>query len=97
MYEWDNNKNENNITKHGIDFIDAKEIWQGVVVEVFSPQTQHNEKRIIAIGLYKRRYITVIYTWREENKRLISARKARKNEQEYYKNEIRREFGEKSN
>jgi TatD DNase family protein len=34
-------------------------------------------------------YITVVYTWRGNNKRIISARKARKNEQEYYQNETR--------
>jgi len=85
-FEWDDNKNKVNITKHGIDFVDAKEIWQGKVMEFPSPQ-DHNEERIIAIGLYKERCITVIYTWRDNIRRLISARKARENEQKDYENE----------
>lgn len=84
MYEWDEEKRRINIEKHGVDFIRAKEIWQGPVLELPSPQTHHGESRILAIGMIERYCITVIYTWRGENRRLISARKARKNEQAHY-------------
>ncbi len=87
VFEWDNNKNKINIEKHGIDFVDAKDIWQGQVLEFTSPQDHHSEKRMIAIGVCKERYITVIYTWRNQTRRLISARKARDYEKENYKNE----------
>nr|WP_244860150.1 BrnT family toxin [Nitrosococcus oceani] len=39
-------------------------MWQGPVVEIFSPQAGHGEARIIAIGMLADRCITVIYTWR---------------------------------
>ncbi|MDN5872717.1 MAG: BrnT family toxin [Nitrococcus sp.] len=83
-FEWDENKNAANLEKHGIDFVRAKEIWQGPVMEMFSPQTQHSEDRIIAVGMVDGLCIAVIYTWRGENRRLISARRARKNEQTHY-------------
>ena len=89
IYEWDNEKNKLNIAKHGIDFTDAKEIWQSPVVEFASNQNQHNEQRVLAIGLIQGYCITVIYTWRGTAKRLISARKARKDERENYQNAIR--------
>ena len=85
-FEWNEDKNKINIVKHGIDFVDAKDIWQGQVLEFPSPQ-DHSEERIVTIGLCEERYITVIYTCRGNNRRLISARKARKNEQENYENE----------
>lgn len=88
MFEWDEDKRRKNLEKHGIDFIRAKEIWNGPVVEGPSPQTGHQEERIIAIGRLEHRCITVIYTWRGENRRLISARKARKYEQAHYENAI---------
>lgn len=89
MYEWDENKRQKNIEKHGIDFIDVKEMWDYPVCEIISPQTTHNEERFLAIGKIKGMCITVIYTWRDKKKRLISARKARKHEKEYYDNETR--------
>jgi len=89
VYEWDETKRRLNIESHGIDFIDAKEIWQGPVLEMSSPQLHHGEDRIVAIGLLIDCCITVIYTWRNDNRRLISARKARKNEQKDYKNATR--------
>ncbi len=86
MYEWDENKRQKNIEKHKIDFIDVKEMWDYPVCEFFSLQTNHNEERFLAIGRIKEAYITVVYTWRGGKKRLISARKARKHEKEYYDN-----------
>ena len=46
MFEWDENKRHINIEKHGIDFVDAKELWLGEVIEIISPQTSHGETRI---------------------------------------------------
>ncbi|HAV64750.1 MAG TPA: BrnT family toxin [Verrucomicrobiales bacterium] len=88
MYEWDEDKRLTNIEKHAIDFVRAKEIWTGPVLEIQSPQSEHGEERILAIGMVDDRCITVVYTWRGDNRRLISARKARKDEQAHYENEI---------
>jgi uncharacterized protein len=83
-FEWDPDKNDANLKKHNIDFEGAKAIWNGRIIEVQSTQSQNTEERSLAIGLYKGREITVIYTKREGKIRLISARRARKNEREYY-------------
>ena len=84
MFEWDENKRLLNLGKHGIDFVAAKEIWEGPVLEAPSNQNHHGEERLLAIGRVNDRCITVVYTWRGENRRLISARKARTHEQEAY-------------
>ena len=83
-FEWDSTKNEANIKKHGIDFSGAQTIWDGYVVTLQSIQKYHGEIRFLAIGLYKGREITVVYTQRDRKRRLISARRARKNEREIY-------------
>ena len=87
MFEWDEEKREINIQKHGIDFLQAKEIWLHPVLEMRSKQ-DHGEDRYIAIGKTEGVTIAVIYTWRDQARRLISARKARKNEQKGYENKF---------
>ena len=84
MFEWDDNKNNQNIDKHGIDFEDAKEIWHNLVIEKPSSQNYHGELRIEAVGAIDGHIITVIYTPRGDNKRIISVRKSRENEKEAY-------------
>ena len=83
-FEWDESKCLANLQKHGIDFIRAKEIWWGDVLEVPSPQEDHGEKRYLAYGRLEGRVVAVVYTWRGEARRIISARRARDYEREAY-------------
>jgi len=87
LFEWDETKRQLNLHKHGIDFIDAQKIWSGSVLEYSSDQTHHDEERYLAIGEFDGDCITVIFTWRGDTRRLISARKARHYEQKDYQNE----------
>ena len=76
-FEWDENKHQVNIDKHGINFIDAAGMIDGG--HIFIAQSPHeDEQRFIATGIIKECYITVIYTMRGEITRIISARAARK-------------------
>lgn len=84
LFEWDEAKRQQNIKKHGIDFYDVREIWLGDVLEYASWQSHHGEERYLAIGRMHEELVTVIFTWREGFRRLISARKARRYEQEDY-------------
>jgi len=89
-FEWDGAKRRSNIHKHGIDFLDAKDIWQGNVLEIPSPQWQHGEQRHIALGVLKGRVIAVVLTWRSRRRHLISARMARDYEKAIYQSTLRR-------
>jgi uncharacterized DUF497 family protein len=82
-FEWDEAKRLANIAKHDIDFEQAKEIWQGRFVEIPSPQ-EHGEERLLAYGEIDGVEIAVVFTWRDDRRRLISARKARDYEREWY-------------
>ena len=88
--EWDEAKRLANIEKHAIDFYRAKEIWNGFVLEVPSPQGEHGEARSIALGTLEGRIIAVVFTWRRRTRRIISARRARKLEEAIYKNALGR-------
>jgi uncharacterized DUF497 family protein len=87
-FEWDEDKRQRNIRNHGIDFERAKEIWQGLVLEFPSYPRRFSEERFLAIGQSEGRIITVVFTWRGKNRRIISARAARRDERENYKKEI---------
>jgi hypothetical protein len=83
-FEWDEAKNQENITKHGIDFTRAKEIFTGRVLEEVDDRYDYGETRIIATGMASGQEITVVYTMRGNVSRIISARKATENERRAY-------------
>lgn len=82
-FEWDENKRQQNIRKHGIDFPRAAAGLQEPHLEKMSDK--NGEARILAICPETRCLIAVVYTMRGEVCRIISARAARKNEQEQYR------------
>jgi uncharacterized DUF497 family protein len=81
-FEWDQNKSDANLIKHGIDFEDASEVFYGPVVVRRS--NRNNEERWIAIGKSNDRYVSVIFTRRNEVIRIISARHSRTDEKRAY-------------
>lgn len=86
-FEWDEEKRQSNLQKHGVDFIRACQIFEGYTVEFEDSRYNYGEERFIAIGQTGGQVFTVVYTLRGEVIRLISARKATKNERRiYYEN-----------
>jgi uncharacterized DUF497 family protein len=83
-FEWDEEKNNANLTKHGIDFEDASELFYGPVI--FRGSNRNNEERWIAIGKSRDRIMSVIFTRRNDLIRIISARHPRPNEARAYRN-----------
>ncbi len=83
-FEWDEAKRESNVAKHGIDFIRAKLVFDGRL-EVTRRSAYLVEERFISIGIVEGHFITVVWTKREENIRLISARRARNEEKREYR------------
>ena len=81
-FEWDENKRNATLEKHGLDFIDAVKIFKGDVLTARSPH--EDEDRWIAIGLLEGTLIAVIYTLRGGIYRIITARRARKKERDLY-------------
>jgi uncharacterized DUF497 family protein len=84
-YEWDEAKNAANIAKHRIDFDEAVRIFEGPVLENIDRRRDYGEVRIVAFGEVDGRELTVVYTMRGENPRIISARRSYKNERRTYR------------
>jgi uncharacterized protein len=81
--EWDAAKAASNRDKHGIDFDEAIEIFYGP--SLLRRSDRNAEERWLAIGETERRVVTVVFTWRGDALRIISARRARKNEERAYR------------
>jgi uncharacterized DUF497 family protein len=67
-----------NKEKHGVSFEDAVVVFSGPTLTERSDRK--GERRWIAVGRLKGRLVTVVYTRQGETIRIISARRARKNE-----------------
>ncbi len=91
-FEWDENKNVRNQEKHGLAFEDAAlAFFDENAIKITDNRKDYGEQRFQLIGAIDNIAIVfVAYTNRNQNIRLISARKANKKERglyEYSKND----------
>ena len=86
-FEWDENKNKSNQEKHGIDFNDAKDVFEDES-NIISEDLRKNygETRWKIVGKIYGSIISVVYTIRDKVTRIISARKASRKERDEYNN-----------
>ena len=93
-FEWDEDKNQENIRKHGFDFADAWEIFEAPMRVALDAREDYGEDRWIGIGLLGNRIVVVVFTERgEETIRIISLRKALKHERKRFEEALRDELG----
>jgi uncharacterized DUF497 family protein len=78
-FEFDENKSTVNKEKHGIDFIEAQKLWKDSNLTEF-PLESEDEPRFLVIGKISEKYWSGIITYRKNNVRIISVRRARKKE-----------------
>jgi hypothetical protein len=83
-FEWDEAKRARNLRDHKIDFVDIVPLFEGQVLEIVDDRFNYGETRIKCLGEIDGRVYVAIYTWRGENRRIISARKANAREQRAY-------------
>ena len=84
MVQWDSDKAAANLKKHGIDFSDAATVL-GDDLALTVPDDDPDEQRFVTLGMDALgRVLVVAYTWRENERRLISARKATRSERRQY-------------
>lgn len=87
-FEWDKNKADANLLKHGVAFQHAvKAFSDHFAIELIDDRMDYGEERVNLIGMCDGVLLHVTYTGRGERIRIISARRAEKHEQEYYYNE----------
>lgn len=83
-YEWDTNKAKANLRKHRIDFADAATVFDDDLALTISDDTE-NEERFVSVGRdVVGRILVVVYSFRGDQIRIISARKANRLERKQY-------------
>lgn len=89
-YQWDPKKNAANEAKHGVSFWTAVVIFKNPVLERQDTRRDYQEIRFIAFGKANEDVLCVVYTRRNNDIRLISARRASRHEREIYEEATRR-------
>ncbi len=88
MFEWDKAKAGENEKKHGVQFSDAFAVFEDPNALTMD-QFIHGEERHVTMGMDAYgRILVVVYTWRGERIRIISARKATRSEIRQYESGI---------
>ncbi len=82
-FEFDLVKSAANKAKHGIDFVEAQALWADDGL-VDAPVPSEGEQRFLVIGRLSGRHWTAVCTLRGESIRIISVRRARKEEIGHY-------------
>ena len=90
-YEWDENKRQQNLIKHGLDFADAWQLFENPMVVWPDSRFEYDEDRWIGIGIMLTAVVAILaFTERDPDiVRIISLRKAMKHEKEKYEHTVR--------
>jgi uncharacterized DUF497 family protein len=82
-FEFDNDKSQANLEKHGIDFNAAQNLWEDpYLLEIQAKAI--DEERFLIVGRIDERHWSAVVTYRGRRIRLISVRRSRKKEVELY-------------
>ena len=93
-FEWDEQKNQINIKKHGLDFCDAHKVFGYPMLVNLDRRKDYCEERWIGIGLMDIRVVVIVFTEIDEDIiRVISFRKAISSERKRYEQAYKDKFG----
>ncbi|PSB26850.1 BrnT family toxin [Stenomitos frigidus] len=94
-FEWDQQKNQANIVKHGLDFADAPKIFRLPLRVSLDERQDYGEERWIGIGILDGRVMVIVFTEPDEQIiRILSLRKALPYERKRYEQFLKNELGE---
>ena len=83
-FEWDEAKRRSNLWRHGIDFANLREVFDGDPVTYRDDRYDYGEERLITLGLLKGHVVAIVHTESDDVIRIISARKAERHEEIRY-------------
>ncbi len=84
IFEWDQAKSDKNFAERGFGFEYACRIFGGDIIEWDDTRRDYGERRVIAIGEVDEEIYVIVYTPREQVRRIISARPASRRERDAY-------------
>lgn len=88
-FSWSEVKRQANLTDHGLDFVDAPGVFDGVTYTFEDDRFDYGEQRFVTLGLLDGMVVSIVHTESPRFIRIISFRKATKREQAIYFNGIK--------
>ena len=94
-FEWDQQKRQANIAKHGLDFVDLPKVFRLPLRISLDERQDYGEDRWVGLGILDGRVVVVVFTEPDETTiRIISLRKALPYERKLYERYLKDELGE---
>ena len=87
-FTWDEAKRESNLRGHGLDFFDAQEVFSGITFTFEDARVSYGEQRFVTSGVLRGFVVSIVHTESPRMIRIISFRKATKNEQTIFFKQI---------
>ncbi|MBI4208604.1 MAG: BrnT family toxin [Deltaproteobacteria bacterium] len=90
LFEYDPNKSEINEKQHGVNFVEAQELWEGNYVMIPAKDVK-GENRSSILGKIEGKIYVAIFTQRGEKLRIISCHRAGKKWEKIYEQYLQEE------
>ena len=81
QFTWHETKRRTNLTSHGLDFVDAEEVFAGPTFTFEDDRLHYPEQRFVTLGLLRGVCVSLVHTETPARIHVISFRKATRNEQ----------------
>jgi uncharacterized DUF497 family protein len=88
-FEWDEAKRRSNVRRHAIDFVDVDQVFAGETITFLDDRYDYGETRFLTFGLLWGEVVAIVHLETDEVIRVISIRRASKDEEETYFKEVR--------
>jgi uncharacterized protein len=86
--DYDPDKRAVTLLHRGLDMADAAIVFDGPCVTLKDIRQDYGEERFITLGLLAGRMVVLVWTWRNQVRRVISMRKANEREQTLYQSRL---------
>ena len=87
-FTWSERKRAINLREHGLDFLDAPRVFEGLTFTYEDDRLAYGEQRFITLGLLAGVPVSVAHTESDDEIRIISFRKATGREEKRLFNEV---------
>jgi hypothetical protein len=87
-FTWSERKRAINVKEHGLDFIDAPRVFEGLTFTYEDDRFAYGEQRFITLGLLAGVPVSIAHTESDDEIRIISFRKATSSEANRFFNEV---------
>jgi uncharacterized protein len=88
MVTFDPGKRDRTLQDRSLDFADAAEVFEGVTLDRVDDRKDYGETRFITVGFLRGRMVIVVWTPRNEDRHVISMRKANEREQALFRERL---------